>query len=132
MMRMATVLALMLGIHWSAAPAAAAEAEEKTPSFVKDVKPFLAKYCTECHGGNQTKAGVNLTSYDNLMKGSKKKKVVVAGKPDDSALVKTLTGAAKKMPPKSFANQPSKEEIDMIKAWIMAGTRMTAPTPRAN
>jgi mono/diheme cytochrome c family protein len=104
----------------SSAFAAAADTE---PSFTKDVKPFLAKYCVECHGANKPKGGFNFSSYNDLMKGSKKKKAIVEGKPDDSLLVKTLDGTEKRMPPKKSTKQPTAKEIDVIKAWIKAGAK---------
>jgi mono/diheme cytochrome c family protein len=100
-----------------------AAAADKEPSFTKEVKPFLAKYCIECHGVNKPKAGFNFSSYDDLMKGSKKKKAIVEGKPDDSLLVKTLDGTEKKMPPKKSTKQPTAMEIDVVKAWIKAGAK---------
>src|SRR5579872_2046380 len=30
------------------------------PSFAKDVKPLISKYCLQCHGGTEPAAGLNL------------------------------------------------------------------------
>ena len=38
------------------APAAA----DDPPSYARQVRPFLAKYCSECHSGEHPKAGLNL------------------------------------------------------------------------
>ena len=38
-----------------ALPAAAQD-----PSYVKDVRPFLDKYCVNCHQGAKAKAGVRI------------------------------------------------------------------------
>jgi mono/diheme cytochrome c family protein len=116
-MRRVSLLTVLLGLGW----AAAAPAADKAPSFTKEIKPLLAKYCVECHGAGKSKAGVNLSSYDDMMKS--KKKVVVASKPDESKLFTTMNGTGKKMPPKNYKNQPTAKELALIKAWIMAGAK---------
>lgn len=91
------------------------------PSYEKDVKPFLTKYCIECHGAKQAKAGYNFDDFAGLTKAGKKGAAVVPEKPEKSLLVLTMTGGAKMMPPKKSAKKPTKEEIDVIRDWIKAG-----------
>jgi mono/diheme cytochrome c family protein len=92
-------------------------------SYTKDVRPFLATYCNECHTGTKAKAGFNFEDYDALMKGSRKGKAVVAGEPDKSTLIRVLTGKGKRMPPAKYKNQPKAEDVDALKAWITAGAK---------
>ncbi|MBL8792879.1 MAG: hypothetical protein JNM56_03145 [Planctomycetia bacterium] len=108
---------LLLGGHGTA------RAADPAPNYAKDIKPLLMKYCTECHGAKQAKAGVRLESLADIMKGGKKGALIVAGKPDQSLLVRTMTGQAKLMPPKNYASKPTGAEIDKIKAWIAAGAK---------
>src|SRR5205823_5571469 len=50
--------------------------------------------------------------------------VVVAGKPEDSRLVLLIEHKDKpKMPPSKAKFQPSKEEIKLVRAWIVAGAK---------
>jgi hypothetical protein len=42
--------------------ASAGPLHAQVPSYTKDVRPFLDKYCLECHQGNKSKTGVNLES----------------------------------------------------------------------
>jgi hypothetical protein len=93
------------------------------PSFMKDVKPFLTKYCTDCHGAKAAKAGLKLETYADLMKGAKKGPVIVAKRPDQSLLMRTLVGQGKPMPPKNSPNKPIATEIAKVKAWITAGAK---------
>ena len=99
------------------APAAAAEV-----SYVKDVKPFLAKYCVECHKADKAHGGVALDSYQAMRQGNDP--VVIPGQPDRSDLVRVLsTASRKRMPPRDATKMPTTEEIAMIRAWVTAGAR---------
>ena len=89
----------------------------------------MKTYCLECHGGRETKKGVRVDSYANLVKAGRGA-LVVPGNADRSRLVAVLTGGGKQMPPRKFGKQPTKDEIAMIKAWIAAGAKTTRPTPR--
>jgi hypothetical protein len=128
-----TLLPALALLLFTYRPASAADA---APSFTRDVKPFLEKYCVECHNDVKTKSGYNLETYAGLFKGGKKGRAVVAGDPDKSLLFRTLTGKAKIMPPKKYSDQPKKAEIAMIRAWIKAGakddTRTRSAAPRAD
>ena len=93
------------------------------PSYAKDIKPILANYCTECHSANSAKAGIKLDAVADMLKAGKKGAAVVAGKPDDSLLVKTINGMGKQMPPKKSKKKVAADELAKIKAWIKAGAK---------
>ena len=60
---------------------------------------------------DDSKGGLSVVSYKSLMEGGDGGEVIVAGKSDESRLVKMLLGTAKpKMPPKD-SKQPKPEEI---------------------
>src|SRR5262245_9612157 len=77
-------LVLALGTLLTLSAPASAEAP---PSFTRDVKPFLGRYCVECHNTNKVKGGLVLESFKSLMQGGKTGPVVEPGKPEDSLLV---------------------------------------------
>ena len=52
-------------------------ADDAPPSYVKDVRPLLNKYCVDCHKTGMKKGGANLESYESIMKGGKNGAVVV-------------------------------------------------------
>ena len=84
-------------------------------SYKTDVAPLLKDACSSCHAGAKKKAGLDVTSYDSLMK------FVKAGDPDKSKLHNSLLGkGAKLMPPK---NPLAEDQIAVIKAWIAAGAK---------
>jgi len=104
-----------------------ADKKADAPSYTKDVKPFLAMYCANCHNAKVPRSGYSFDSFDALTKGGRKGPSVVAGDVDKSKLVRVLTGKGKKMPPAKNKNQPKAEEIAMVKAWINAGAADDTP-----
>jgi mono/diheme cytochrome c family protein len=106
-------------------PASNSRAEPAaTPSYSKDIKPFLEKYCVECHQADKEKGSINVESHRNLItaRGKKKKKTVIPGSPERSSLLLTMEGNGKKrMPPKKYENQPTAAEIKLVRDWIAAG-----------
>src|SRR4051812_26194451 len=93
------------------------------PSFVKDVQPFLQKYCIQCHNGKTAKSGINLETFETIMKGGKNKRpVLVAGDADKSRLVLCVEHKIRPMPP-AKAKQPEDGEKGLLRAWILAGAR---------
>jgi cytochrome c len=96
----------------------------KGPSYSKDIKPFLEKYCVECHQAAQEKGSINVESHRNLIaaRGKKNKRAVVPGTPERSPLLLTMEGKArKKMPPRKYESQPTAAEIKLVRDWIAAG-----------
>jgi mono/diheme cytochrome c family protein len=88
---------------------------EKAPSYSKAVAPLLKDACASCHSGAKRKAGLDVTSYDSLMK------FVKAGDPANSKLHKSLTGkGGKLMPPK---NPLADDQVELVKAWIANGAK---------
>src|SRR5438128_2353805 len=98
------------------------------PSYSRQVRPFLAKYCLECHSADKAKGGLCLESFESLTKGGDHGPVVVPGKPDASRLVLMVEGKEKlAMPPKT-AKQPSADERGVLRAWVAAGAKVDAAT----
>jgi hypothetical protein len=113
--RIALVLPFLLA---SAAPAVAAD----SPSFARQVQPFLAKYCSECHSGPRAKAGLSVDSYKSLMTGRGRRRIV-PGKPDDSQLVLSVEALAGSPMPPRRVRQPKPAERALLRAWVAAGAK---------
>jgi WD40 repeat protein len=94
----------------------------QAPSYSKDIRPILAKYCLECHNAKTLKGGLNLETHKVLMEGSDGGPVVVTGEPDKSLIV-LLTEHKEKptMPPPKAKFQPTKAEVALLRAWVKAG-----------
>src|SRR5262245_36422401 len=101
----------------------AAPAQE-APSFARQLRPFLARYCVECHPAQDPDGGLSLDTYKGLTAGGDNGPVLVPGKPDDSRLVRMVEGkGGQKMPPKRAKAHPRPEEFAVLRAWVAAGAR---------
>jgi len=73
-------------------------AQQTHMSYAEDIVPIFRGWCVSCHqpgGQGYNASGLDLTSYDNLMKGTKFGPMVIAGQPDSSNLVVLVEGRAK-------------------------------------
>src|SRR5579885_1910321 len=102
---------------------AGASAAQQPPSYARQVRPFLARYCLECHSGKEAKNDLDLETFKGLMRGGQNGPVVVPGEPDRSRLVLLAEGKDRpKMPPKK-ARQPKPAEVGVLRAWVAAGAK---------
>ncbi len=86
------------------------------PVFERDVQPILAKSCIGCHMGAKAQAGLDLSSLDTFLKGSKNGPVVVKGASERSFLIRKLR--KHEMPPAGVGTPLSEDEIVTIASWI--------------
>ncbi len=99
-------------------------AAQQPPSYEKDVRPFLARYCLECHNAKSLKGGLDLETMKGLKAGSDNGPVLVAGKPEESPLVLLAEGKkSPRMPPQKAQRHPRPEEVRVLRAWVAAGAK---------
>jgi mono/diheme cytochrome c family protein len=102
-------------------------AAQPATSFSEDVLPILKGRCVSCHqpgGSGLDKSGLDLTTYEGLMKGTRHGPVVVAGDPETSNLVWLLDGRASPQ----IAMPHGKKRLSIcdrnaIRAWIREGAK---------
>src|SRR5947207_2593577 len=112
MLHLSVTLLLIAG----AAPVPQAPA----PSYSNQIKPFFARYCVECHNAKDAEGSLNLQTYKSLMEGGERGAAIVAGKPNESRLVRMIEGKSKPaMPPRKSA-QPKPDEVALVRAWVLA------------
>ncbi|MDJ0911720.1 MAG: hypothetical protein QNI99_21210 [Woeseiaceae bacterium] len=107
---------------------------EREVSFANDIQPILNIDCVECHGGTAEGAatsGVDLTSYEGVMKGTNFGSIVVPGNSASSVLYQVVahtTSPEIHMPPhhedalaegRGFTLK--EDEVQAIADWIDQG-----------
>lgn len=96
-------------------------------SFEKEIYPILEDKCISCHAGPVKSGGLDMSSYEGLMKGGKRGPAIQPGRPNDSLLVQ-LAGRTKQpaMPPvkKGSKDDPlTPEQLALVRLWIEQGAR---------
>jgi WD40 repeat protein len=96
------------------------------PSFHREIRPILQKNCAGCHQPANKASDLDLTTYAAFAKGGKRGAAFVAGDAAKSLTVQYLTGAMK--PPMPLGQPPlTAAEIELMKAWIVAGAKDDSP-----
>ena len=98
-------------------------------SFKSDVQPIIHDHCLNCHlpgGSGYKKSGLDLSSYENLMKGTKFGPVVIPGDSKASTFTRLLTGTNKglKMPAGlNEAGTLDRQYILIMRKWVEQGAK---------
>lgn len=116
--------------------AAIAAGCDRPVSYKKDIRPVLVANCLQCHDGTgegSTASGLNLQTYESLMKGTKFGPVVVPGSAVSSTFYRVVTDSVDpkiRMPPhnkESLAQGRGEKltdgQIKDIELWIDQGAR---------
>jgi hypothetical protein len=82
------------------------------PTFNANIEPMFVAHCIVCHSGPGATAGLDLSTFASVMKGSGNGPVVVPGDSVGSKLIQVQTVT-------HFANL-SVEELELVKQWIDA------------
>lgn len=96
-------------------------------SFKLDVQPIIESRCTQCHapgGDGYEKSGLDLTSYEGLMKGTKHGPIIVPGDSFTSNLNVLLEGRASpelRMPHNQRPLLQLQQKI--VADWVKQGAR---------
>ncbi|APW59327.1 hypothetical protein BSF38_00747 [Paludisphaera borealis] len=120
----------------SAKTATAAKAKDQDKksaglSFAQDIAPILVANCVGCHREGQpglNRGKLDLTTFENLMKGTTaNKKVVLPGKPAESHMVLRIKGQEEpRMPQGGNNNGLAEDVIARIEGWVKAGATLDA------
>ena len=100
--------------------------DRKPPVAERDVTAILAAKCWVCHGRREKMGGLDLRTQESILRGGKSGAAMVAGRPDDSLLVKRI--ASQEMPPPKLQEQYSvrgltDDELAKVRQWISDGAR---------
>ncbi|MBI4624848.1 MAG: DUF1553 domain-containing protein [Verrucomicrobia bacterium] len=118
--RRALLLALgaLGGTGWvQAAPAS---------SLTADALQILETHCVQCHGGEKTKVGFDLTTRESLLRGGESGPAVVPGQPESSLLYRMVTHREDPGMPHKKEKLPA-ETLTTLADWIGAGVPYARP-----
>ena len=125
-MSAAAFVALLLAGIWPT------EVKAEHASYKNEVFPILRTYCLDCHepgGPGYEKTGLDLRTYESLMKGTKFGPVVTPGDAFTSNLMVLIEGRSAKgirMPHRGYQQGPSKTDLKLLRAWINDGAKDSA------
>lgn len=92
--------------------------------FEKEIQPFFANYCLECHGPDKAKGGLALTTRKAALKTLESGALgIVPGKPGQSEVLARMTTSHGDdvMPPLKKDKRPQPREIENVERWIAEG-----------
>jgi WD40 repeat protein len=107
---------------------ALATSHAQSVDYTKQITPLWDTYCIDCHSADDADGEFALDTFAALMKGGEEGTAIVAGKAEESLLVKFLEGRSGRggknefMPP-GKREKLKAEEIALIKAWINSGAK---------
>lgn len=99
----------------------------KEISYKANVEPILKQHCLECHsekGQGYEKSGLLMSTYDNLMKGTRFGAIIKPGDSLSSTLVMLIEGRADASirMPHGRASMP-KEQTNTVRKWVEQGAK---------
>jgi hypothetical protein len=98
-------------------------------AFESQIKPLLSAKCFDCHGPETQEHHLRLDRKSSMLRGGDSgEPAIVVGNSEGSHLIRLVSGmeAGKLMPPQE-ADRLSKEEIDLLRAWIDQGAVWPGP-----
>lgn len=101
----------------------------ETVSFGKDIGPIFVRNCIRCHTKKKPEGGLNLETFELLIRGGESGSVVRAGQPDQSRLFKLVDGAFEEMEMPYGERLIPKADREKIKTWIAEGIKYDGGDP---
>ncbi len=103
----------------------AATAHADAPSFQRDVRPILSRYCFACHGPDEEsrQAKLRLDTFAGATNDLGGQRAIAPGAPEASELLRRVAAfdPAERMPPPESGKTLTREEVDTLRRWIAAG-----------
>jgi mono/diheme cytochrome c family protein len=108
-----------------ATQAADESAVSRPVSFIRDIRPILAKHCFACHGPDEgtREAKLRLDQQTGATGPREGGAAFVPGKPDSSVALARVVSAdpEQRMPPPEAGPPLSAEQIDLLRRWVAQG-----------
>jgi WD40 repeat protein len=102
--------------------------QEGTPNPYAQIDALFVNHCLDCHSHDDPDAGLNLESYQTLIKGGQNGSPILEGDSERSPLVRLLIGFTdpnekKRIMPPGRRDKLSPQEIALVKSWIDRGAQ---------
>lgn len=100
---------------------------QRVVSFQNDIDPILNDKCLHCHkppnGTGYVQTGLDMESYDSLMKGTIFGTVIIPGDSKRSVINKLTEGRAGELMrmPHGDAKKLTTEEVELLNLWVTQG-----------
>ena len=118
--RLAFLLPIVASIVVGLSFASTALVAQELVTYNGHIRKIFKKHCAGCHNSNRSRAGLDLTSYASVMRGSDAGEVLVGGDPEDSYLyLVTAHEEEPAMPP--GGKRIPEVQLDLLKRWIEGG-----------
>lgn len=110
-----------LAASWPVPPQTATKVD-----FNREVAPIFKAHCVSCHSGKEPAGELDLSSASSIAKANSKGKLLIAGRPDRSNLLRRVLGldGLPRMP-MGFAPL-SEESTATLRRWIAGGAALNA------
>lgn len=96
-------------------------------SFHRQIRPILQQRCQGCHQPAKLKGDLLLTSFEGFAKGGKAGPSWVAGKPEQSRVVKHLKGIEDHSQMPEGETKLPDVQIALVESWIKQGAKDDTP-----
>jgi hypothetical protein len=98
-------------------------------SFTRDIAPFVANLCGNCHSAQRKSGGLSLVSYFDMMQGGDSGEVIIPGDKEKSRLFRLVGGLENPRMPQGQARITRKNYDDLVK-WFEEGNTFDGQNPR--
>ncbi|WP_437190887.1 c-type cytochrome domain-containing protein [Planctomicrobium sp. SH527] len=102
----------------------------ETVKFTRDIAPWMANLCLNCHNGNRKSGGLSVETYFDIMKGGESGEVVIPGDHENSRFFRLVGGLELPRMPQGQARITRKNYEDM-KKWFEEGNTFDGQDPLA-
>jgi len=97
-------------------------------SYKNDVFPILHDYCLSCHqpgGKGYERSGLDMSTYQSLMKGTKFGSVIKAGDSFTSVIIQVIEGRVHESIKMPFGMNGglARDKIEILKKWVDQGAK---------
>jgi len=101
----------------------------ETVSFTRDIAPFMANLCGNCHSAQRKSGGLSLVSYFDLMQGGESGEVIIPGDKENSRLYRLVGGLENPRMPQGQGRITRKNYNDLT-TWFKEGNTFDGTDPR--